>query len=127
MEQSLEERPWKIQGHLRYHRRLAPFTGVTVYKKFSLITLIAALALLPALALAANTIDSSLIPDGTYTVKVEQIMDGKHIKVTMDNGAETTLSAGRDSVDFGKIKTGDSVKLSLIKGQVMVYLDLTNH
>jgi type 1 fimbria pilin len=98
-----------------------------VYKKFSLITLIAALALLPALALAANTIDSSLIPDGTYTVKVEQIMDGKHIKVTMDNGAETTLSAGRDSVDFGKIKTGDSVKLSLIKGQVMVYLDLTNH
>ncbi|MGB6986432.1 MAG: hypothetical protein WBD74_10710 [Candidatus Aquilonibacter sp.] len=98
-----------------------------MYKKFSPIALVAALALLPALALAANTIDSSLIPDGTYTVKVEKILDGKHIQVTMDNGAETTLSAGRDSVDFGKIKTGDSVKLSLIKGQVMVYLDLTNH
>ncbi len=97
-----------------------------MYKKFSLIALVVALAL-PAIALAANVIDSSLIPDGTYTVKVSQIIDGKHIKVTMDNGAETTLAAGRVSVDFGKIKTGDSVKLSLIKGQVMVYLDLTNH
>jgi len=45
----------------------------------------------------------------------------------MDNGAETVLAAGRDSVDFGKIKAGDSVKLSLIKGNVMVYLDLTSH
>jgi len=102
-----------------------------VYKKFRLPGLVAALAIailaIPALAMAANTIDSSLIPDGTYTVKVEQTVDSKHIKVTMDNGAETTLSAGRESVDFGKVKPGDSVKLSLIKGQVMVYLDLTNH
>ncbi len=98
-----------------------------MYKNFSTLGLIAALAIIPAIALAANTIDSSLIPDGTYTVKIERIVDGKHIQVTMDNGAETTLSAGRDSVDFGKLKTGDSVKLSLIKGQVMVYLDLTNH
>ncbi len=97
-----------------------------MFKKISLIGLVAAIAF-PALALAANTIDASLIPDGTYTVKVEQLLDNKHIKVTMDNGAETTLAAGRDSVDFGKIKAGDSVKLSLIKGQVMVYLDLTNH
>jgi hypothetical protein len=97
-----------------------------VYKKFSPLGLIAALAILPATAMAAS-IDSSLIPDGTYTVKVDQIVDAKHIKVTMDNGADTTLSAGRDSVDFSKIKNGDSVKLSLIKGQVMVYLDLTNH
>jgi translation initiation factor IF-1 len=97
-----------------------------VYKKFSPIGLIAALAIIPAAALATN-IDSSLIPDGTYTVKVEQVIDNKHMKVTMDNGADTTLAAGRDTVDFGKIKTGDSVKLSLIKGQVMVYLDLTSH
>jgi hypothetical protein len=45
----------------------------------------------------------------------------------MDNGSETTLSTGRDSVDFTKIKPGDQVKLSLIKGQVMVYLDLSSH
>lgn len=95
-------------------------------KKLSLVALLAALAI-PSIALAANTIDASLIPDGTYTVKVEQTLDNKHIKVTMDNGAETTLSAGRETVDFGKVKPGDQVKLSLIKGAVMVYLDLTSH
>ncbi len=126
MAQSRVVRPWKTQGHLRYHLKLAPLSGVTVYKKFSLLGLVAALAI-PAVAMAANMIDASLIPDGTYTVKVEKIIDGKHIQVTMDNGAETTLAAGRDTVDFGKVKTGDSVKLSLIKGQVMVYLDLSNH
>jgi translation initiation factor IF-1 len=96
-----------------------------VYKKFSLLGLIAAIAI-PAVAMATS-IDASLIPDGTYTVKVDQVVDSKHVKVTMDNGADTTLTAGRDSVDFTKVKAGDSVKLSLIKGQVMVYLDLTNH
>jgi translation initiation factor IF-1 len=97
-----------------------------VRKKLSLVALVAAIAI-PAIALAANTIDSSLIPDGTYTVKVEQLLDSKHIKVTMDNGAETTLTAGRETVDFSKVKAGDQVKLSLIKGAVMVYLDLTSH
>lgn len=97
-----------------------------MHKKLSLVPLIAAVAL-PAIALAANTIDASLIPDGTYTVKVEKLVDTKHIQVTMDNGAETTLTAGRDSIDFGKVKPGDSVKLSIIKGAVMVYMDLSSH
>jgi hypothetical protein len=87
--------------------------------------LIAGLA--PAAVLAGNTIDPSLIPDGTYTVKVEKVIDPKHVLVTMDNGAETTLGAGRDSVDFSKVKPSDSIKLSLIKGSVMVYADLTSH
>ena len=81
----------------------------------------------PGTALAGNTIDATLIHDGTYTVKVDKVTDSKHIQVTMDNGASTTLAAGRDTVDFGKVKAGDSVKLSLIKGNVMVYLDLTSH
>lgn len=97
-----------------------------MHRTFGLVAFTAAL-LAPGLALAANTIDATLIPDGTYTVKVEKVVDNKHIQVTMDNGAETTLSAGRDSVDFGKIKPSDSVKLSLIKGSVMVFLDLTSH
>ncbi len=96
-----------------------------MHKKISLVALIAAIAV-PAVALAA-TIDASLIPDGTYTVKVEKVVDNKHIQVAMDNGAETTLSAGRDTVDLSKVKAGDSVKLSLIKGEVMVYMDLTSH
>jgi hypothetical protein len=86
-----------------------------------------AAALAPAAVLAGNTIDSSLIPDGTYTVKVEKVIDPKHVLVTMDNGAETTLGAGRDTVDFSKVKPSDSIKLSLIKGSVMVYADLTSH
>ena len=97
-----------------------------MHKTVSMFALVAALAS-PAVALAASTVDASLIPDGTYTVKVEKVVDNKHVQVTMDNGTETTLSTGRDSVDFGKVKAGDQLKLSLIKGSVMVYLDLSNH
>lgn len=88
---------------------------------FALFALVA-----PAVTLAA-TVDASLIPDGTYTVKVQKVVDAKHMEVAMDNGTQTTLAAGRDSVDFTKIKPADQVKLSLIKGTVMVYLDLSNH
>jgi len=94
-----------------------------VKRLFPLFALLAA-ALAPAATLAANAIDASLIPDGTYTVKVEKVLDAKHVLVTMDNGAEATLPAGRDTVDFSKVKPDDSIKLSLIKGSVMVYADL---
>ena len=83
--------------------------------------------LAPVAVLAANTIDATLIPDGTYTVKVERVLDAKHVLVTMDNGAETTLAAGRETVDFSKVKQNDQIKLSIIKGNVMVYADLTSH
>ncbi len=96
-----------------------------MHKTLSALALIASLAV-PSTVLAAM-IDPSLIPDGTYTVKVNKVIDDKHIDVSMDNGSEATLSTGRQTVDFTKIKPGDQVKLSLIKGQVMVYLDLTSH
>ncbi|HEX3671061.1 MAG TPA: hypothetical protein VHT92_05085 [Candidatus Cybelea sp.] len=83
-------------------------------------------SLLPTAALAA-TVASTSIPDGTYTVTVLQVVDAKHVDVKMDNGQESTLSAGRPSVDFSKIHTNDQIKLSLIGGNVMVYLDLTSH
>ena len=95
-----------------------------MHKTLAVAALIASIAA-PA-AVVAATIDASLIPDGTYTVKVSKIVDSKHIEVAMDNGSQTTLSTARDSVDFTKIKPGDQVKLSVIKGQVMVYLDLTS-
>ena len=95
-------------------------------KTLGIIALAAALGA-PAAVLAANTVDASLIPDGTYTVKVEKVVDSKHVQVQMDNGTESTLPGGRDSVDFTKVKPGDQLKLSLIKGSVMVYLDLSNH
>ena len=95
-----------------------------MHKLLTVAAFLAAVAA-PAAVLAAP-IDASLIPDGTYTVKVDKIVDAKHIAVSLDNGSQTTLSTSRDSVDFSKIKVGDQVKLSLIKGQVMVYLDLTS-
>jgi hypothetical protein len=90
-----------------------------VRKPIAFIALLAALAA-PLTALAA-TIDSSLIPDGTYTVKVEKVVDNKHIQVAMDNGAETTLATTRSTVDFSALKPNDKVMLSLGKGQVLVY------
>ena len=100
-------------------------SGAYVRKTLTTVALAAAVSA-PSVAMAA-TIDASLIPDGTYTVKVEKVVDSKHIQVAMDNGSETTLEAGRPTVDFGKVKVGDQVKLSLGKGQVLVYLDLSSH
>ena len=54
--------------------------------------LFAALILSPSFAYAA-TIDASLVPDGTYVVKIEKVVDGQHATVLMDNGVETTLTA----------------------------------
>lgn len=86
-----------------------------------------ALGCLLPLAAQAASVDATTIPDGTYTVKVEKLIDAKHIQVVLDNGSETTLTAGRSSVDFSKVQPNDQLKLSLIKGTVMVYADLTSH
>lgn len=88
---------------------------------------LAALALVacvtsPLIALAGTTIDASLLPDTTYTVKVEKVIDSKHILVDMDNGTSTTLSAGRPTVDFSRVHSGDTLKLSTSKGTVLVFL-----
>jgi type 1 fimbria pilin len=73
------------------------------------------------------TVASTAIPDGTYTFKVERIVDAKHVVVLMDNGNETTLPAGRPNIDFSKIQPNDQIKVSLVGGSVMVYLDITQH
>jgi hypothetical protein len=83
-------------------------------------------SLMPATALAA-TVASTAIPDGTYTVKVVKVVDAKHVDVLMDNGQEATLPSGRSNVDFSKVQPNDQIKLSLIGGNVMVYMDLTGH
>jgi hypothetical protein len=72
-------------------------------------------------------VDPTSIPDGTYTVKVERVVDRQHVQVLLDNGNEATLVAGRATVDFAKVQANDQLKLSLIKGTVMVYADLTTH
>ena len=85
------------------------------------------LAAAPVAAIAGATVAASSIPDGTYTVKVERVVDNKHLVVAMDNGNETTLGAGRPTVDFSKVQLNDQLKVSLINGNVMVYADLTSH
>lgn len=76
----------------------------------------------PAVALAANTVDASLIPDGTYNATVEKVVDGKHITIKMQNGVETTVTTNRRNVEFSKVKPNDQIKMSLIKGMVAVYV-----
>jgi hypothetical protein len=76
-------------------------------------------SLVPTLAFAA-AVDPSLVPDGTYVVKVERVEDAQHALVMMDNGVETTLVA-TGSVNFSTIKANDTVKISLIKGKVPVF------
>jgi hypothetical protein len=81
----------------------------------------------PIAAVAGTTVAASSIPDGTYTVKVEKVLDAKHLTVAMDNGNETTLGAGRQTIDFSKVQQNDQLKVSIINGSVMVYADLTTH
>lgn len=81
--------------------------------------LIAAAVAAPVLASAA-TVDATLVPDGTYTVKVEKVQDSKHLTVLMDNGVETILIA-QGSADFSRVQANQTIKISLIKGKVPVY------
>ena len=87
-------------------------------KRIAVVALLALLAA-PASAFAA-AMDASLIPDGTYVVKVEKVQDAQHLTVVMQNGIETTLVA-TSSVSFSKVKANDTIKVSLIKGKVPVY------
>ena len=80
--------------------------------------LFATLTVVPSLAYAA--MDASIIPDGTYVVKVEKVQDAKHALVMMQNGIETVLVA-QGSVDFTKISAPATIKISLINGKVPVF------
>lgn len=80
----------------------------------------AAVMAAPIAAFAA-AVDASLIPDGTYTVKVEKVSDAQHMMVLMPNGVETVLTANY-GVDFNKVKPNSTLKLSVVKGHVPVYV-----
>jgi hypothetical protein len=79
----------------------------------------AAATFAPSFATAA-TVDATLVPDGTYVVKVEKIQDSQHALVVMDNGVETVLAA-QGSADFSKLKPNATIKIALVKGRVPVY------
>ncbi|MDE2482641.1 MAG: hypothetical protein KGN02_10670 [bacterium] len=81
--------------------------------------LLSAAIVAPVIA-SASAMDASLVPDGTYVVKVEKVQDPQHALVMMNNGVETTLVAA-GGVDFSKVKANETIKISLIKGKVPVY------
>lgn len=87
---------------------------------------IAALSLLTATLaapLAARAdVDASLIPDGTYTVKVQKIVDANHMIIVMQNSVKTEVTANRPTMDFTKLAPNDNVKMSLGKGKVLVFV-----
>ena len=93
-------------------------------RTFSLLAL-CVVAFMPLAARAASVAANS-IPNGTYTVKVVKVVDAKHVDVVLDNGQEAVLPAGRSYVDFSKLQANDQIKLSLIDGNVMVFMDVTS-
>lgn len=86
-------------------------------KLFFAAAFVTSLVLMPLVA-SATVIDASLIPDGTYVVKVEKVQDAQHLLVAMDNGMETTLATG---TGFANVKANDKLKVTLIQGKVRVY------
>jgi translation initiation factor IF-1 len=95
--------------------------------RFAQVAFAVSLATLAPVCALAATVDATTIPDGTYNAKVQKVVDPKHVVVLLDNGNVTTFVAGRDTVDFTKVQPNDQLKVSLIKGSVMVYADLTSH
>jgi len=69
--------------------------------------------------------DASLLPDGTYAVRVVKVIDARHVLVVLNNGVKTKLAAGHATVDFSAVHVGDDLKLSTLKGAVLIYLDLS--
>jgi hypothetical protein len=88
-------------------------------KKFVVAALLFALLAVPPIASSATVVDPSLIPDGTYVVKVEKVLDSMHLLVLMDNGVETTLAS--KNRPFDNVKANDSLRISLIKGLVPIF------
>ena len=86
----------------------------------TLLTFVFLAALAAPISALANTVDASLVPDGTYVVKVEKVMDAQHMTVRMDNGIETTLAA-KGAIDFSKVKSNDTVQISVVQGKIPVF------
>jgi hypothetical protein len=77
-------------------------------------------AALPVASLA-TMVDASLLPDGTYGVTVEKVVDSSHVTVAMVGGLEATLSAASASVHFDGVKANDKIRVSVLKGKVLSF------
>lgn len=87
-------------------------------KMFLLAAFVAAAA--TPIACLATMVDASLIPDGTYGVTVEKVVDASHVTVAMVGGIEATLSAA-PTVHFDQVKSNDHIRVSVLKGKVLSF------
>ena len=97
----------------------AAYLGRKLVRTIIVTALVALVSLAPSVASAA-LVDASLVPDGTYTVKVEKVQDAQHALVMMQNGVETVLVA-QGGADFSKVKANDTIKVQIVKGKVPVF------
>ena len=70
-------------------------------------------------ARADDSIDPTLIPDGSYPAHVDKVINAQHIATTMQGTLKVLLAAGRANIAFtDKIKANDDVIVTLIDGKV---------
>jgi hypothetical protein len=74
---------------------------------------------------SGRTISAAQLPDTTYTATVDRVQDSTHIVVTLQNGFHTALAAGRPTVNFSAVHSGDRLMFSTRDGQVLVFKDLS--
>lgn len=70
-------------------------------------------------ARADDSIDPSLIPDGTYPAHVDRVVNDQHLEVTMQGTLKVFLASARKTVTFtAKIKPNDDIAVTLSDGKV---------
>jgi hypothetical protein len=87
-------------------------------------TVVFAFAVLWPLHLVAadDSIDPSLIPDGTYPAHVEHVISEKRLEVTMQGTLKVFLDAGLPNMNFpNKIKSNDDISVTLTGGKITAF------
>ncbi len=73
-------------------------------------------------ARADDSIDPSLIPDGTYPAHVDRVVNDQHMEVTMQGTLKVFLAAARKTVTFAdKVKPNDDIAVTLTDGKVTAF------
>ena len=95
-------------------------------RRANLVTGVIAVALCVLFSLASaradDSIDPSLIPDGTYPAHVDRVVNDQHMEVTMQGTLKVFLAAARKTVSFAdKLKPNDDIAVTLADGKVTAF------
>jgi hypothetical protein len=73
-------------------------------------------------ARADDSIDPSLIPDGTYPAHVDRVVNDQHMEVTMQGTLKVFLASARKGVTFSdKVRANDDIAVTLNDGKVTAF------